>query len=142
MMEAGRELDAKVAEALGWKWAHDKRQKQSLLMRPDIYAEFVSGVLQSPDFGQGDGGFPFSGELVPHFSTDITDAWQLIIHLRENDRTWLRELLNVKDDIWQCQFVRYTTNEEEFGVDRFRSGSVEGAPLAICLAFLKAKGVE
>ena len=162
-MDAGRELDALIAVTLfGWEWKKyppptaPERPPLTLLVPPaapnriripnnydrvwqpsDAQAKRFEGWDECYywDNGEAQRGFPY-------YSTDIAAAWLVIAALRENRRTWVRELKNIAVDLWECQFVRYTENEGEFGVDRYYSGRVEGAPLAICIAALKAVGYE
>lgn len=131
-MEAGRELDALIAEkvmggfvsdpdALSdtsevWYWVHTK-----------------SGVLR---------GEPYQLKVKPVWdhqwhqwkpSSDIEAAWQVIEKME--DHGWMAR---IGRDIgeWNCRFVR---PEDTAG---YVYDSSDTAPHAICLASLKALGVE
>ena len=66
----------------------------------------------------------------------IADAWQVIEKLQKDD--WHIELYN-ENEKWCFDLTKY--NEFMF-VDRFYRTSAEDASLAICLAALKACGID
>ncbi|MFE4202092.1 BC1872 family protein [Aneurinibacillus aneurinilyticus] len=63
---------------------------------------------------------------VPHYSTNIADAWQVVEKFKECD------LQKHESGNYTCYITLYKTYESD----------AETAPLAICLAALKAIGVE
>lgn len=82
-------------------------------------------------------GYVFADAFLAHYSTDIADAWQLIerhphyvyvIRSNEDKYTgkWKEHMT------WRCRFYA----PEKFEIE------ADTAPLAICLAALKALGVE
>ncbi len=104
-MKPGRELDALVAEkVMGWKMD-------------------ASAVWHGPG--------P-SCLVLPHYSTDIADAWEIVEKLQSQD--WACILDNVKDFLgnWQAHFEKDR---------RACTAESESAPHAIALAALKAVGV-
>jgi hypothetical protein len=107
-MQAGRELDALVAEkVMGWKVKH-----------MDVYGWMYS----LPDRNRWTN--------VPHFSSNIADAWQVVEKARK--------------DFGFIDILPYGSGYET--VVRTLNGDihtkVETAPHAICLAALRAFGVE
>jgi len=69
-------------------------------------------------------------------TTNIADAWKVVEKLQKDG--WHIELYN-ENEKWCFDLTKY--NEFMF-VDRFYRASAEDASLAICLAALKAVGVE
>ena len=125
-LEAGRELDALVAEkVMGWKW--DKGNSlQHLLLGPDgaigavIFHDGIAdddGIVQPLD--------------CPHYSTDIAAAWEVVEKLRRaNDGEYLFTINDA--GMWYAKFL------DEHGEPVSRSGFCDTAPLAICRAGLLA----
>jgi hypothetical protein len=73
-------------------------------------------------------------EQLPRFSTNIQDAWRIV------DIFGYAFQLTESSGEWKCTFV-YKINDR--GVGQYISSDREGtAPLAICMAALKAVGVE
>ena len=111
--EAGRELDALVAERV-MGWTRVVRARETL--------------WQSPKAGT----WPIVASRLPHYSTDIAAAWQVVERMRA--------------DGWVCEvFGSDTANAEGYSVTLWRpdtSGSSvtqnATAPLAICRAALAA----
>ena len=99
-MEAGRELDALVAEkVMGAK------------------VVFV--------------------ENVPYYSTDIAAAWEVVNHLLCHgwDEKYFFRLHYDNVDLWDASFYKESSSDGG-GPDVW--GTADTAPLAICLAALKA----
>lgn len=119
-MNAGRELDALVAEkVMGWsgidkKWDYETNES------------FLGG--KTPDW---DGRQFYE---VPHYSTDIAAAWLVVEKLRTPN--WEFQLDHTRFMIWHCR-IETTAGEGSASSD---SSQGETAPLAICLAALKAVG--
>lgn len=70
------------------------------------------------------------GEGEPkRYSTNIADAWEVVewMKMYEPNITW-----SDSDHMWICHFDKYV----DFVI------SNESAPMAICLAALKAKGID
>ena len=116
-MKAGRELDALIAEKVMGLTRHDE----------SYVAEGVGKVLRFV-WRDGCGTCVYSGDMfLPHYSTDIAAAWEVV----------------EKADLWSL----YGSIGDgpyraciQFG-DREGLMTADTAPLAICLAALKAKGV-
>jgi hypothetical protein len=105
-LRAGRELDALVAEKVMGEL--DKiNEREFHLMIP-------------------------SGATLPHYSTRIEDAWQVVEKLATDDVYICIDRYDNKT--WQCIIDLDGMSEIV--------GSVTTAPLAICLAALKAVGYE
>ena len=115
-----RAIDAKVAEALGWK--REKMDGQWLwntwhIRQISPTSSVSSGCLT----------------LLPRFSTDISAAWQVVEWLRKQSIAIVVSTAGPR--IMTKAFTIHQGN---------RNATVVGktAPLAICLAFLKVMGVE
>jgi hypothetical protein len=74
---------------------------------------------------------------LPKYSTDIKDAWQVVEKLR--DRYVYIDLTN-NDDLYCCELMEQDWENESRYFTYY--ADAETAPLAICLAALKAVGVE
>lgn len=133
-MNAGRELDAVVAEkVMGWK----------RVVVPKDYDGLNAGVTLLPttstDVGWAPKGAYQLWHFCPSYSFDIRAAWLIVEKLRERkeiyqvDCAWLRGA-NGYPDIYRSVVV----------MDGLRSVTADAntAPLAICLAALKAVDVE
>jgi hypothetical protein len=108
-LQAGRELDALVAEKV---------------------MGYTLGTPPSPESAINLAG-PEYPVTVPHYSTDIAAAWQVVEKFK--DRDW-RFILDKYDDGWGIEI--------ELSGGKYGSGAVaETAPLAICRVALKAVGV-
>lgn len=78
-MDAGRELDALVAEkVMGWVWWHNTDADLTILVPSDQswpdkwhFASGAGNCTKPADHG------------APHYSTDIADAWEVVERLRE-----------------------------------------------------------
>ena len=135
-LEAGRELDALVAEkVMGW--------------REDAYHYWA-------DPGGGDETFwVVAGSTEDHPgnrawcpSTDISAAWGVVEHVRRMHpaRVWF-ELYAPRGDLpWTAVFftrcLEWEDSMYEMGSDRIIPSSGKEAPLAICRAALKVVGVK
>jgi hypothetical protein len=110
-MKAGRELDRLVAEkVMGWKVEY--------------------GELGHEHFTE-------NGEIkfLPFYSTNISDAWQVVEKLKLEFICKVIGLTNDHKD-WFCSFT-------PIGLGAYGNAAyAETAPLAICLSSLKVKGVE
>lgn len=114
-MKAGRELDALVAEkVMGWT----------------IVTESEFGLCWKIPLAGG--GFEFqSDESAPHYSTDVVAAIQLVERLAETQGFFLGKHGTPGRPPWCCRFgVEPSVTEGET------------APFVICVAALKAVGVQ
>lgn len=64
-------------------------------------------------------------------STNIADAWKVVEKIHATDNTWLHLAFDESESFWLARFS-----------DRLNFIQKETAPLAICLAALKALGQE
>ena len=122
MREAGRELDAEIAEnVMGWtdvEWG----------------GAFLWGAFPGLVEAEGEGVTTF----VPHYSTEIVHAWLVVEAMRA--KGWDCEM-QVLTDGFTATFRPYTdylAPKHRAAVDP-RQG---GMPLAICLAALQAVSGE
>lgn len=69
-------------------------------------------------------------------STDITDAWQVVEKMRQD--LWL---VNISGGhFWDCEIIDMSIEDEDRG--DYAARNKETAPLAICIAALRAVGVD
>ena len=127
-MEAGRELDALVAKhVMEWE---------------DISEQYpgCSPKWFVPDekFARKRGGTRILELLCPAFSTDISAAWEVVEKLRTDHIFSLEgeEHEKHRRNLWTARFLYEATDGGEYGA------FAASAPHAICLAALKAVGVE
>lgn len=136
-MKAGRELDALVAEkVMGWKPPDDI---ETLRFFDERYRNSAFNPVSQNEFWLG---FNEDGSRclmrLPYYSTDIAAAWEILEHFRLQDKGLLIE----------ADKRGYTvTNANDFMLRGWDAGQVfeinaATAPLAICLAALKAVGVK
>lgn len=125
-LEPGRDLDAKVAEALGWIWVEHPDADLVYFRPPDM---FRYGAVCRKDRGD----LEYTNAL-PHYSTDIAAAWKVVEAMYEQGLVVLikSDGLRRRDDE-----KRYTilVSQIDHRIDS------DTAPHAICLAFLNAKGI-
>ena len=131
-MNAGRELDALVAE---------KVMEQSVTWfglgedKSLMFSDTIDRNEERRRRGEMLWGYPGGGD-VPEYSTNMTAAWEVVDRMRAD--AWfvdLEDSSSLTYGPWWCQFARsrYTAKGESTG---------QTAPHAICLAALKALGVE
>jgi hypothetical protein len=130
VMKAGRELDALVAEkVMGWqritgpKTDYDGPCEYGDVLIPPTISEDEAFRMMPPK-----GAIPFYYFVNRNWSTNISDAWQ------------------VQEKSIACTMFRDTDGYEVDLVYKRSQGWIRGvaetAPLAICLAALKAVGYE
>lgn len=117
MMQAGRELDAKVAEALGWEVVsvHDDN---------DYCMEVGSGDLQ--------GYVP-----IPRFSTSWEGMGELVEEAKKQ-RIYLEYSHSLNGGYYGGA---YSFDDGEYQMDYSTEQAVPTAPHAVALVYLMAKGV-
>ena len=79
-------------------------------------------------------------EHCPNYSTDIAAAWEVL-----ENHTWPKIRFDQVSAVWECEVCESSHLSIQTGklVKVNKSiGRAESAPMAICLAALKAKGVE
>lgn len=121
MTEAGRELDVLIAKGvMGWKYVVDMDGRGWIDTRD---GQFIDGYnsydLDHDDFDP------------PPYSTDIAAAWEVVRHMESVHDYWMRLEYEASD--WTgVDFIKVN------GPIHRATGAT--APLAICLAALKACG--
>lgn len=72
-------------------------------------------------------------ELIPSYSTDIKAAWEVVDWFLSYQMQFTLDF----DDEWYVDLI-CSTDDGERGIEIY----AETAPMAICLAALKSKGIE
>lgn len=135
MMEAGRELDALVAErVMGWErrnesWYDEEGVEKTRFVSPED--DLTGEVLEDVIGGWGSECSYDELEYVPYYSTDIAAAW--LVWEAVSNAKWS---LHRRDD------GGYEVMEHIRWEDFYSYAEAPTAPLAICLAALRAKGGE
>jgi hypothetical protein len=123
-VKTSRELDAKIAELLGWT---------EIVVKPLLHAEGLSVQGIRPDAKPS----PYTGYIpkfeVPHYSTDIAAAWEVLEKFAEKDGHHSPAITSafVGEGKAKGWCVSLGGVHSVFG---------DTAPRAICLAALKAMG--
>lgn len=95
-----------------------------------LVADKIMGLKVYGQFHENDRGVRIH---VPRYSTNIEDAWKVVEKMENTHRFSLHR--TVKENGWQVIFWDIET-------DAHRSLVAETAPLAICLAALRCKGID
>ena len=153
-LAAGRELDALVAEkVMGWKWwkypAPNRKQRLLTIIAPPVkdgrgFANHIDRIWQpsdclTPRFSDwdsimwSDDGFEIWQRGLPHYSTDIAAAWQVVEKLLE---ILPQGGIHIEHLDYQGWSVSMCFKKAEGGWDGWVDA--ETIPLAICLAALAA----
>lgn len=159
-MEAGRELDAIVAEhVLGWRWMSQPTQaghtsERSMMVPPegsDYEAfNFVPALGRQVDrhfarfsdwdmcCGRRDRSWPVSASVssrqqigLPHYSTDIAATWEIVEHLARQDR-------NLRMTVYAYARTYATFDDLDGEEEWMEANGDHHTPLAICRAALAA----
>jgi hypothetical protein len=133
-MDKNRELDTWIAEhVMGWKRIRYVDSGNVWLASPGVVKltenEGSAFVCDGDQKGQAD--------HVPHYSLDISAAFEVVEKMRE--KGWTEFTLNRFDDHggkWQAIFTRYTV--PIYGPDDTTSPDCDTPALAICLAAQQA----
>lgn len=124
MMEAGRELDVLIAEKV-MQWTHRT-------VRNPVENYWQWSNAEGKDTA-----------LLPHFSTDMAAAWQVLEELRK--KKWSIEISdNGAEAGWNCSIFSDRDSDGKI-METWQVIADEDAAtvsLAICLAALKAVGVN
>lgn len=115
-----REIDAKVAEAMGWENNWDKPGGSDF--------PYMWGIMDFRDSG------PVRAANFPRYSSNIADAWELIEFARTKMiAICVVHVLHSSGMRWEylAKAEFHDSRELVYDMD-------ESAPLAICKAFLKA----
>jgi hypothetical protein len=123
-LEPGRELDALVAE----KVFHHRVEGRSV----EVPLHPTTGRRMGPSSGM-----ILSLEALPRYSTDIAAAWEIVERLKTTEAFLQGENLKLEwlGSGWLLHALR---SEDYFSAEDFPGAPT--APLAICLAALKAVG--
>jgi len=126
-MEAGRELDALVAEKVfGWKWIRFRYElggaqgpEEAIQVSPDDFP----GYFDEDSYMADDGKYPrsYHPRGRPAYSTDIAAAWFVVERMRD-DKSWERFVWNLPG-----------------ALSGIHSMLEQLTPIAICRAALKVK---
>jgi hypothetical protein len=125
-MKAGRELDALIHEKIFGKCGHVlavyKKDNKNAWM--DDYTNYRCKKCKTATFR----GLAYreGGTVCPNYSTKIEDAWLVVEKFPQIDIC-----MSKVDDKWNC-FIEFADH----------MATAETAPLAICIAALKACVVE
>jgi hypothetical protein len=135
-LEAGRGLDAEVAEKIfGWQWA---------TLNPAIYTVLTGNRFLRPPGNLGVAFVPCGESLplderyfdaVPSYSTDIKTAWEVVEKMLSQG--WHFNL-ECEPESGESPCAMFYRGRDSYGERDAHSMSATTAPLAICLAALKA----
>jgi hypothetical protein len=128
-MKAGRELDALVAEKVIDRKIRMLNEVTNNTFKPE-YDKLV--------IDEGEGRY----NLIPRYSTNISDAWQVVEKLDHN--VMLEKFNTFTLDFNNAKQTEKYEHRATVWCEGHRGISYEAetAPLAICLASLRAKGVD
>lgn len=144
-MKAGREIDALVAEkVMGWR-RMTYAEQYAKCPRPHGYGNDnrLTSYWHSSELHNGVYREAARAEDCPDYyepedawspSTDIAAAWEVVIHLRSKDYIDFELRMEPGRESATASFIMPAGNRI--------SASANDAPAAICLAALKAVGVE
>jgi hypothetical protein len=154
-LEAGRELDALVAEkVMGWqRLGEDDYSKPGhpLGLLSDFDQKGPHPRIQSPESGAfyfcpcQDGRYQRPDAIEPPFySTDIAAAWQVVERIKELEGcglfvTWANAEYGDPSH-WEVGFVE--AGDEGYGHEQRIVATADTAPLAICGAALAAVAAQ
>lgn len=141
-LKAGRELDALVAEKV-MGWPHEQMLVgigtfyDAMHLEPSRAAyRRRSHVDRFWERWSPSGSEVVVSDTVPSYSTDIAAAWEVVEHL---PLTWWPEVGRMQDgSSWYCELC--LGSPDPAGVGPAIRVVAATAPLAICLAALKAVG--
>ena len=128
-----RKIDALIAEhVMGWEWFSADELKNLGYVTKEVGLLFPNepkAALES--------GFNVIESIIPNYSTDMAAAWEVLKWWESNEGCdW--DLHYDFDDNYACRF-RWLHDEGESDTDWCE---VDSMPMAICLAALKAKGID
>ncbi len=150
-MKAGRELDALVAEkVMGWQWMRQEaghRYGDGTILaenkvRAYLYRPMKKERAEWSELIPDDGKYPRGkNNFIDNYSTDIAVAWQVVEHLlgAHEHNTFELEYGFGDDQDW-CASFGCSESDDKDGVVTIELADT--GPLAICLAALKARGVQ
>lgn len=118
-----REIDALVAEkVMGW------------MPFPLADGEVMEGYYYN--------GITTWPTPAPNYSTNIADAWQ-VVEMLSDEYEYDHVTISSSNKVWYCDIVKNLPANEDGELDSdVWDHTASTAPMAICLAALKAMGVE
>lgn len=119
-MEAGREMDARIAEKVMGR-TNVRFTENNQGQRRELLSDDPKNL--------------YAWVIVPYYSTDIAAAWQVVKNMQS--RKWIVDINASWDGTCDCQI---NADNGEIWAVVGESDDVATAPLAICLAALKAVG--
>lgn len=161
-----RELDALIAEKVfGWEWKLDQDDRGGdpisevyrVICDPRLWGGYeLLGMATGAELARIDR--PYNGQNPPHYSTDITAAWEVVVEVQRQHPGWRFSLLGgdrpfgyqlVEGGGYICDrsvvypfgwHARFFGGEDPTVGYPLSNGEADAdtAPLAICLAALKA----
>ena len=122
MKDLSREIDAKVAEAMGGAvlWWNDKYSEKE---EPMLFGDNVN-------------------TLVLEYSTSITAAMTVIDFWRNTGKFCCIELSSDYNYVWDVFWVKENISDTDSHSKQSLGYSVKELPMAICLSFLEAMKKE
>lgn len=133
-LEAGVELDAAIAQAMGWPLITNPA---SINRMHEAFEQGATNVLLR--FNQWGGAYRYqkgsSQGIAWNPSTDISDAWEVVEHFRAEPHERCVILNASERGKWHCVIGASEDDEADHYVS-----SASTAPLAICRAALKTIG--
>ncbi len=117
-MQAGRDLDALIAEMMGWTW--DEK------------------TAHSPTGSRNDNRGKYEWWWLPKYSSDMAAAWEVVEHVRKYSGRNAFSLFGPSDEseAWFCGFERKWHGRQFENIYDLEAGDT--AAHAICLAAIKA----
>ena len=128
----GRELDAAVAEALGWEWRCPVTVQCQALYSPDDIEHYP---LRYKPANNAERCYDWDADL-PHYSTDIA-----LDKLGGAEASWSIDKCGDQIEVWIYATDKRRRGDEIVNVSDFPNVSVAIAT-AICRAWLKARSIK
>ena len=124
----GRDLDVAVAERImGWRWLNLPDIRRPCFKPPGEIAQFLPKFVERNTVTCSDS----PPDRLPHYSTDIAAAWQVVEAMRPEHGFWIDG-----DDGYAVEFQHGMPRMADY---RHGRASAPTAPEAICKAALLAK---
>lgn len=142
-MNPGRELDALIDENIFLEMERARNTRE--VERCHRVIESSPDGVMKPEhielmkYATNPRGGPGTRAVSPHYSTDIAAAWKLIEEAKRLSSTGFFTLQADDGGGWEAGWMNYIAAQEPQWEQSVVAAS---APLAICCALLKAKGIE
>ena len=140
-----RELDVRVAKAMGWHWDDDwgclippeQKATPGEMWTGWQYDEEDDAFVRRPTSGTAINGTVYNGNftkiILPEYSTNIEAAWQVVEWMAENRG---HGFFLIQD--WHGPVVAMSGYYKVSFIDQAHWANAASAPEAICRAFLAA----